>query len=80
MTDQAILLTITVRIEHFSRESQIFSGGSYFDIFPGKSRISKFSVLNCYLAVNCSNPPKCPMLAFFKRGSTTAPGSQTLNH
>ena len=32
----------------FSKEGQNFPGRSYFDIFPGKCKISKITVLNCY--------------------------------
>ena len=32
------------KIKHFSREGQIFPGGSYFDIFLGKCKISKLTM------------------------------------
>ena len=32
------------KIELFSREGQIFPGGSNFDIFPGNCKISKFTM------------------------------------
>ena len=58
-----------VKIKLFSREGQIFPGGSNFDIFPWKCKISKITVLNCcYLAVNCPKPTPSPILALFQRG------------
>ena len=45
-----------VKIELVSRDGQIFAGVVYFDNFPGKHNISKITVFNCYLAINCPNP------------------------
>ena len=58
-----------MKIKLLSREGQIFPGGrgSYFDIFPGKCEISKITVINCYLAVNCPKPPQ-PHFGTFLEG------------
>ena len=53
----------------FFQGGSTFPGGSYIDIFPGKCKISKITVLNCYLAVNCPKPIPLPALFWqFSRG------------
>ena len=59
-----------------------FPRGSYFDMFPGKCIISKITVLNCYLAVNCLKPtPQShnPIWHFYSGGrpQTTASRGRT---
>ena len=51
-----------------------FSRGSNFDIFSGNCKISKITVLNCYLAVNCPKPTPQSHFGTFPEGSTIAPG------
>ena len=72
--------TRRVKIKLFSREGKFFSWGSYFDIFPENVIYRKLliCVLNCYLAVICAKLTPSPILTLFQRGSTTAPGGQTL--
>ena len=54
---------------------QMLEGGVYFYIFPGKCKILKITVLNCYSAENCKNRPQ----SHFGTYPCTAPGGQTLN-
>ena len=69
-----LTMQLRVKIELFSREGQIFPGGSNFDIFPEIVKSRNLLCVKLLFSCILSKTDPSLILALVQRGSTTAPG------